>query len=458
MKHINPTCVLRTRARQKGYENAVYGIADYLVLPAGMLLTAPFLLKHLGAAQYGVWILAASAVSSGSTVAGSFGDAAIKYVGECRGRQDWSGIRQIVRNMLAINLSLSSILATVLWFLAPYITRHIAMADRELQGVCLTSLRIGCGLLLIKSVENVFASTLRAFETYGSTVRIAVCSRIVTLISAIILAGYSRTVVWIMVATIAISASGALAQALALRCKIGRFPPFPLWHRRTIASVASFGVFSWLQAIASMAFSQADRFFIGFMMGTPAVAYYGLCVQAAQPIHGLIASGMHFLFPHLSARFAVVPISEIQRKVLLAMKFNVLLVGALSLPVVVFGKRILIMWLGDTLARQSSFSFGTIAFSFALLGMNITAHYTLLAVGQVKVVTYLNLFAGAGMLLLMLLLIPGHGLQGAALARLIYGPITCLAYIQVYIIIWRVKPRALISQHRTYDVPAGNTE
>jgi O-antigen/teichoic acid export membrane protein len=458
MKHFSLTRVLGNRARWQGYENAVYGIADYLALPVGMLLAAPFLLRHLGAAQYGIWILAASAVSSGGTVSGSFGDAAIKYVGECRGRQDWFGVRQIVRNMLAINLSLSSILATVLWFIAPYVTRHIVTADRELQGVCLTSLRIGSGLLLIKSVDNVFTSTLRAFETYGSTVRIAICSRIVILISAIILAGYSCTVVWIMTATMVISASGVLAQALALRDKIGRFSPVPLWNRKTIVNVASFGMFSWLQAIASMAFGQADRFFVGFMMGAPAVAYYGLCVQVAQPIHGLIASGMHFLFPHLSARFAVVPISEIRRKVVLAIKFNVLLVGALSLPVILFGKQILTMWLGTAFARQPSSLFATIAFSFALLGMNVTAHYALLAVGQVRVVTYLNLFAGAAMLFLMLLLIPGHGLQGAALARLIYGPITCVAYVKLYAVIWRVKPCSLISHHQTYEVTAGNAE
>ena len=35
------------------------------------------------------------------------------------------------------------------------------------------------------------------------------------------------------------------------------------------------------------------------------------------------------------------------------------------------------------------------------------------------------------MLLLMAMLIPKHGLQGAALARLVYGPITCLAYLSV---------------------------
>jgi O-antigen/teichoic acid export membrane protein len=85
-----------SEAKRRGYANAFYGVADYLTLPVGMLLAAPFLLRHLGAAQYGVWLLASAAVSSGGIVSGSFGDAAIKYVGECRGRQDWPGVIRIV--------------------------------------------------------------------------------------------------------------------------------------------------------------------------------------------------------------------------------------------------------------------------------------------------------------------------------------------------------------------------
>ena len=64
--------------RQRGYSNALYGVLDYLAFPLGMLLSAPFLLRHLGASQYGVWLLAGATVSSGGIVSGSFGDAAIK--------------------------------------------------------------------------------------------------------------------------------------------------------------------------------------------------------------------------------------------------------------------------------------------------------------------------------------------------------------------------------------------
>lgn len=467
MKHLwktwrmslrDPRRPLTSDTGRRGCANAFYGVADYLVLPIGMLLAAPFLLRHLGTAQYGVWILAGAAVSSGGIVSGSFGDAVIRYVGGCRGGADWLGVIRIVRSMISVNLMLSGTLAIGLWCLAPYATRHIVKVDLGLQTICLRSLRIGSGLLIMKSIESVFISTLRAFETYGSTVRISVFSRIAVLASAIVLTRCECNVVWIMAATLLISTAGTLAQALAVKNRIGNFSPLPSWHLKTVSDIATFGSFSWLQAIAGVVFSHADRFVVGFLIGAPAVAYYVLCVQAAQPIHGLISSGMHFLFPHLSARYPVAPLSEIRRKVILAFKVNGALVFVLSLPLIVSGSRLLALWIGPAFVQQPPLVFPTVVCSFALLGLNVTAHYALLAVGHVKVVTYLNLLAGTVMLVIMVMLIPKQGLQGAALARLFYGPITCLAYVYLYRIIWRGKPTKFLPQSPIFKAAATSTD
>jgi O-antigen/teichoic acid export membrane protein len=445
-------------AREFKYANAVYGVVDYLALPIGMLLAAPFLLKHLGVGQYGVWIMTSAAVSSGGIVSGGFGDAVIKHIGQCRSREDWSGAIHIVRNMILINLALSGVLATVLWCLAPYVTRHVVKTDYELQVVCLQALRIGSVLLVIKSIEGIFINSLRAFETYGPTVRIAVCSRTAILAASVVLTGCGRNIVWIMLATVVLSLAGVLAQALALQRKIGRFLLMPSWHAKTMSDIAAFGVFSWVQAISSVVFSQADRFLVGFVIGAPAVAYYGLCVQAAQPIHGLISSGMHFLFPHFSSRYSVSPVPEIKRKVSIAIKANLIMVGILSLPVMMFGRHILRVWTGGMFDHEPSAVFPIIVCSFALLGTNVTAHYTLLAIGQIKVVTYLNLLAGIAMLLLMAILIPGYGLHGAAVARLIYGPITCLAYFQLYRVLWSPGLSTHVNPSSIYKVVATDTD
>jgi O-antigen/teichoic acid export membrane protein len=61
--------------------------------------------------------------------------------------------------------------------------------------------------------------------------------------------------------------------------------------------------------------------------------------------------------------------------------------------------------------------------------LNVTGTYSLLALGRFRVVTWLNLAAGATMLLLMTWLLPRFGAYGLALARLSYGSITLLLYL-----------------------------
>jgi O-antigen/teichoic acid export membrane protein len=405
-----------------------------------------------------VWILAGAAVNGGGIVSTGFGDAAIKYVGDCRGRGDGPGVVKIVRNMISINLVLSGSLAIALWCFAPYVTGHIVKVDRELQTICVKSLRIGSGLLVMRSIESIFISTLRAFEIYGTTVRISVCSRVAILILTVVLAQYGSTVVAIMIATVLVSISGALAQALAVRRKLGNFALMPSWQRETLSEIVGFGSFSWLQAMSGVVFSHADRFFVGFFMGAPAVAYYSLCVQAAQPIHGLSSSTLHFLFPHLSHRLHIASVAEIRRKITVAFIVNAGLITAIALPLIIFGSYMFPKWIGPTFAQEPPVIFRTIVCSFAFLGLNVTAHYALLAMGRVRVVTSLNLLAGVVMLLSMAILIPQYGLQGAASARVLYGPITCIAYLYLHRTISRWEPQIAVPRAPTYKMAVTDTD
>jgi O-antigen/teichoic acid export membrane protein len=74
-----------------------------------------------------------------------------------------------------------------------------------------------------------------------------------------------------------------------------------------------------------------------------------------------------------------------------------------------------------------------IAWGSALLGLNVTGYYAMLALGRVKAVTWLNLAGGAIMMLLMAWLLPHHGIGGVAIARLFYAPITLLLYVPLVV-------------------------
>jgi O-antigen/teichoic acid export membrane protein len=409
--------------------NAAYGILDYAAYPIGMLVAAPLVLHNLSAAQYGVWTMATAAVSTGGILASGFGDANIQHVANRRGAGDHGALLGTVRSMMGINLVLGSVFALLGWFLSPLVASHVGAGDSGVQYACLWSLRIASVLMAVRAVESVCISTQRAFERYGAAVRISILARLLTLAAAAALTFVSKSIITIMVVSAVLTILGLWLQLVRLQQMLSAKSLMPAFDREAMRALLGFGTFSWLQAVSSVIFSQVDRLLLGVSLGAVAVASYALCAQMTQPIFGLAASGLHFLFPYLSNRSASSREASLRKPVLIALFFNIAFVcltaGALS----AFGARILHAWAGAAIAQGAAPVLSMLIWSGALLGLNVTGTYALLALGRVQVVTWFNLAGGAVMLFLMFWLTPRIGIQGIAIARLSYSLIALFVYI-----------------------------
>ena len=399
-------------------------------------------------------MVASAAIGGGGLLAAGFGDATVKFVSMLRCRGDWAELAQVVRGIITINILLSTVLAGIVWILSPFAAHHVFKVEPPLREACVRALRVGAAILIVRSVESVFIGVLRAFEEYKVAVQITVISRAFTLITILGLVALGNGVAGIMGATLFIASCSLILQWLAVRVHVGRlsftlFPP-----RAAMVGVVRFGCFSWLQAVSGVVFSQADRLILGAFVGTSAVGCYSICTQAAQPIHGLVAAGLHFLFPHLSARHSVVPVRALIPTVVTALVVNISLVSLLGVPVVLLSRVILSLWMGPAFAQQSWLVFALVAVGYGGLGLNVTGHYTLLALGNIKYLTCLNLAAGAVMLLVIALSIRRFGVLGAAAGRLVYGPVTWIMYFKIRQLVNRsvVVPKA--DSSASLSVPA----
>ena len=447
---------LRNSARARAsLRNALYGAGEYVALPLTMLLAAPFLLHRLGLSQYGLWMLATAAVTSTNLISTGFGDGALKYASMYRGKNDRKRLEDILGVNLAINLILGGMLALLMWVGSPFAVRSLFKIDLSLQAAAVTAFRIGSAILIVRCVESVLIAALRAHERYGPSVQINVLSRTAIVITACILVSQGHGIVGIMAGTLCIVAAATVLQIMAARAVIGQISLVPSISKSAFSEVFGFGCFSWLQAVAGCVFNQADRLLIGVLLGTSSVAYYSLCVQAAQPIHGLIAAGLHFLFPHLSTRLSRAPTSDLRALVLSIFRLNVVVAVVLCVPLTLFSKVVLRLWMGAAFAQQTWLVLSIVAAGFGLLALNVTGHYALLALGQVRLVALLNLGGGAAMLVAMVLLAPRFGLAGAAIGRLLYGPITLLMYCRLRSILSQTSqslPNPLIQKLRWLQI------
>jgi O-antigen/teichoic acid export membrane protein len=408
--------------------NATYGVVDYVSYPLGMLIAAPIVLHKIGAAEYGLWMVSTAIVSAGGIIASGFCDAAIQRTAQLRGAAEPQEIARTVRSLLAINLCLGCIAALIIWASAPMAARHLALSPLISPQECIACLRIAAVLTLVRALEAVPVSIQRAFEDYRGTVQISTAVRLLTLGFAIIVSVSGGRSPSIMRVTAALLAAGTLLQFRKLR----RFVSPPLWpsfRGHETSTLLRVGFFVWIQALGSVIFRQFDRILLGVSLGAEAVAPYSLCIQLSEPLFGLTASGLSFLFPYLSGRSSTLSPDVLRHTVIKAFLCNLLFVGTGAGLLLVTGNRLLQLWAGRFVAHSAASILPFIIIGSALSGLSVTGTYAAQALGLFRAVAFINLGSRAALLLLMFRLLHHGGVHGLAVARMLYGFATLLVYL-----------------------------
>lgn len=417
---------------KKHLTNAIYGVLDYSSYPFGMLLVAPVVLHKLGAAEYGIWIVSTAVVSAGGIIASGFCDANIQRVARLRGVGKTDSMVDAVRSMLGINLVLGLALAVATWIAAPYAARHIAVSPFTPITECLICIRIASVLILVRAIESVSVSTQRAFEQYREAIQISTAVRLLTLASAALLVLSGRRTVSILVATAVFLSLGTYMQFRQLRRLLGNVPLFPAFQPEETRLLLGLGVFAWLQAVGAIIFGQFDRILLGVSLGAVALAPYALCIQFAQPIFGLTASGLNFLFPYLSGRANTISNIALKQTLLKAFLCNLLIVSGSAGMLLLFGDRLIGIWAGNAVASSAAGILPPIVIGSALMGLGVTGTYAMQALGFFRTVSCLSLGGRAAMLIVMIYLLHHIGLRGLAIARVCYGLVALLVYLPLW--------------------------
>jgi O-antigen/teichoic acid export membrane protein len=409
--------------------NAGYGVLDYVSYPLGMLLVAPVVLHTLGAAEYGLWMIATAIISAGSIVAAGCCDACIQRVAHLRGKRHFLLMPQTVRSMLGINIALGSAIAIAVWIAAPYAAHNIVASSHTSFKECEISLRIASVCILARAIEAVGVGVRRAFEDYRGSVYIDTAIRLLILASAAVLAMFRQTIVSILAATALLLILSVYLQFRQPRKLFGNASLWPSFHLAETRVLLGQGVFAWLQAVGGVVFSQFDRILLGLSLGALVVAPYALCVQFAHPIFGLSTYGLNFIFPHISSRAGTISNNEMKRMLLKAFICNLLLVTLGAGILLLVGGRLIRIWAGPAVALNAAPILPPIVLGSALMGLSVTGTYAMQALGHFRTVAYLSLAGKASMLLVMVDLLHRHGLPGLALSRLCYGGVALLVYL-----------------------------
>jgi O-antigen/teichoic acid export membrane protein len=325
-------------------------------------------------------------------------------------------------NALGIHIALGAAVALAAWMLCPWAA---ARSAGSLYAECLWSLRFSCVLIVIRAVETVWVSTLRGASLYGQAFYVSGICRLLTLAAALALPLVTKSVAAMLGAAVLICGCGLVAQKWLVKRALGMGRVTPRLERHLLAPLLAFGAFTWIQSAAGLVFTQIDRLIVGVAFGATQVAAYAICAQLTQPIYGIAAAGLHFMFPYMARNKD----GHSGAGLLWGFTANAAFVATAVALLMLYGRRILVLIGGRGMDGNAEHLLLLLTYASALAALSVTGTYAMLALGRARQVAVCSVAGGLLGALALLPLTRLMGVAGPGYARILYGIVILTIYI-----------------------------
>jgi O-antigen/teichoic acid export membrane protein len=279
----------------------------------------------------------------------------------------------------------------------------------------------------VRFLDSVFRSIMHGYERYDLAAKVSMTINIFTILINLFLVIFGYGVVQILSNTVIIVMISAVIKALLARKLLLRQLIFwPSINKKALKEIFGFGFYSWLQGIGSIFLGHIDKFLIASMFDMSALAYYGICLQISQQIHGLLAKAASFVFPLSSSMKELGDLDQLRRIYFIGLNYITTIAIGIGLPIFCFSKEFLIFWLGAQFATEATNILQILIFASVLLSTSIVPYYYMNGTGFVRLNTVLGLISGTVVAVSSVYMMLSFGILGAAWARLFNFPINII--------------------------------
>lgn len=412
----------------------VWAVMEYGWYPALALIATPYFMHTLGPEKYGHWMLLTATVGFGGILSAGTGAAVIKAVSAGFGRAKAEDVERAIRSSLVIAFVSGGVMTG--FILAVFLVAGETLFDKMGERSIVTLTGAGAAALAwMEQIENVFVSALKGGERFGEAAIIEMVGKTIHIVAALVAVIVWQSLVALYSAIIFVAIVRLGAKAWATKTFLGLSSLRPASVH--IPDVIRFAGWGWLQGAGGVFFSVADRMLIGSVLGAASLAHYSIATQLAQQIHGLAGAALSVVFPKLSRRLSEDKQFSLRRVTKLTIGANILASTVLALGLLVFGRSILSIWLGEKEAEASTELLWYLSVAYWLLAINVAPHFILLGAGRMRFVAMSNFVAGAASLASMLVLVQSYGVIGIATGRIFYGAIILINCLVLVKHLWR---------------------
>lgn len=311
------------------------------------LVVLPINLHYLGASAYGLWMLTATITAYFSAFDLGYGGTIVRFVAEYRARRDVQALNEVLSTMFFLYTGIGLVVyaaAIGLSFAMPYV---FALSPEQAEIGQIILLIIAANVTL-HFVFSVFGGVINGFESYylnnivgtGANILAAVVNVIV------VMAGYGL-IELVTATTLVRIAPYFLYRHNAYRV----FPALNIrWQRvsrERLRQLTGFSIYLAIIDWSSRLNYTVDTLMIGAFMSTGAVAVYAVAQRLSEALFRLTHQLHVFLFPAVVHRSVAGTVTDQQRLMVRATRFQTAAALAICGAVAAAADRLVPAWVGS---------------------------------------------------------------------------------------------------------------
>jgi len=380
------------------------------------LATIPAVIKGLGTQRFGILSLIWVVFGYFGFLDLGLGRATTKFVAEALGKGESHKVPEYLWTTAAFQVVLGLVGTLALILMTPLLVERILNIPAAFIGETKLTFYLIAWALPVTILSMSFRGVLEAGQRFDLVNAVKIPASAAFYILPLVGVWMGMTLPGIVVLLI-VSRILALLAWVWLCYRV--FPDLrrPIaFHKEAVRPLLSFGGWVALSGIIWPVIASIDRILIGSLSTMESVSFYSAPYEVVMRlgiIPGSLALTLFPAFSHLDGR------GEVRRTQTLygrSTKYLLIISAAVSLPMILFARQIMGIWLGPEFARQSSLVFQILALGFLLNSLSSIPFGYLQAVGRADLPTKIQLIELAVYVPVLWILIKWLGIVGAAAA------------------------------------------
>ncbi len=405
--------------------------AKLIALGAGLFLT-PFILGHIGATMYGLWVLMSAVVGYGSLLDLAISAAIIKYIAQHREVGEHVEAREILATSFAVHVAIAAVASALVLVLAPFVARLVQVPASQQDTATLLIRLMGVGVALSIPCSTP-AAVLRGLHRFDLSALLFVVSTTVTVGATVAVLLLGGGVIGLVLVNISIL---VLMQVPSVWV-IGRIAPELHFGPHDIkpSRIRTVLAFSWSLFVLNAAGhlqTKTDEVVIGTILPVSAVTPYALAHRLSDLPQMLTDQFLRVLPPLASALDAGDERVRLRGLYTASTRLTLVAFLPIGLAVSVLAGALLTLWVG---AEYAGFGYLVVLLTFASL-IDTTqwpGQAIVQGMARHRPIALMAVASGIANLALSIVLCRRYGLAGVAVGTLVPTAFVCLAGIQPYV-------------------------